>query len=100
MGAVQDSAAAATQNRQLAELRAKADPKQAGATAAQAGTLLNEYLARLVAATGNQAEDWGLRLPLPRLLVATDELAEGRCPSDERGHQLAWRPAHRRGCGR
>jgi Lon protease-like protein len=35
------------------------------ATAAQAGALLNEYLGELVAATGNQAEDWGLRLPLP-----------------------------------
>jgi uncharacterized protein len=40
-------------------------PVPAPATAIQAGALLNEYLARLVAATGNQAEDWGLRLPLP-----------------------------------
>jgi Lon protease-like protein len=42
-----------------------AAPAPDPAMAAQAGALLNEYLARLVAATGNQAEDWGLRLPLP-----------------------------------
>jgi Lon protease-like protein len=40
-------------------------PAPSPATATQAGALLNEYLARLVATTGNQAEDWGLRLPLP-----------------------------------
>ena len=34
-----------------------------------------------------------LRLSLPRLLVAADQLAEGCGPSDERGHQFAGRLA-------
>src|SRR5260370_781058 len=41
----------------------------------------------------------GLWLPLPRLLVVTDELAEGCGPSDEWGDQLAGRSALRRGSG-
>ena len=40
-----------------------------------------------------------LRLALPRLLVETGELGEGRGPSDERGDQHGWRPALRRGGG-
>jgi hypothetical protein len=41
----------------------------------------------------------GLRLATARPLQAADELAEGRCPSDERGHERAWRLALRRGRG-
>src|SRR5260370_42216324 len=38
-------------------------------------------------------------MPLPCLLVAVDELGERGLPTDERGHQRAWRMIFSRGGG-